>query len=151
VFRITGKLVLSKLLEDCARKLAVLLWHVLTSGEPFRYAQPKSLQAKYSRLRVRAAGILRRSGIFKGTSRSPQYGHGRTRALPSLPQVLAENGLPQPAASRQRGKSHAGTKALGHLLSRTADYFSRADKFVSSSNPGRRRRWNKRVDTNIGS
>lgn len=24
----------------CARKLAVLLWHVLSSGEPFRYAPP---------------------------------------------------------------------------------------------------------------
>jgi transposase len=79
----------------CARKLAVLLWHVLSSGEPFRYAQPKSLQAKFSRLRIRATGQRRRGGVAKGTPRSPQYGHGRTRALPSLPQVLAENGLPR--------------------------------------------------------
>lgn len=78
----------------CARKLAVLLWHVLSSGEPFRYAQPKSLQAKFSRLRIRATGKRRRGGVAKGTPRSPQYGHGRTRAVPSLPQVLAENGLP---------------------------------------------------------
>jgi transposase len=88
----------------CARKLAVLLWHVLTSGEPFRYAQPKSLQAKYSRLRVRATGQRRKGGIPKGTPRPAQYGHGRTRALPSLPQVLAENGLPQiaPLAKGER-------------------------------------------------
>ena len=79
----------------CARKLAVLLWHVLTSGEPFRYAQPKSLEAKYSRLRVHATGRRRRSGAAKGTPRPAQYGHGRTRALPSLPQVLAQNDLPQ--------------------------------------------------------
>lgn len=79
----------------CARKLAVLLWHVLSSGEPFRYALPKSLEAKYARLRVRATGRRRRSGVAKGTPRSAQYGHGRTRALPSLPQVLAENGLQQ--------------------------------------------------------
>jgi transposase len=79
----------------CARRLAVLLWHVLSSGEPFRYAQPKSLQAKFSRLRIRATGQRRRGGVSKGTPRSPQYGHGRTRALPSLPQVLAENGLPR--------------------------------------------------------
>jgi hypothetical protein len=79
----------------CARKLAVLLWHVLTSGEPFRYAQPKTLQAKYSRLRVRATGKRRAGGIPKGTPRTVQYGRGRTRALPSLPQVLVENGLPQ--------------------------------------------------------
>jgi transposase len=88
----------------CARKLAVLLWHVLTSGEPFRYAQPKSLQAKFSRLRIRATGRRRRGGVAKGTPRSPQYGHGRTRAVPSLPQVLAENGLPEiaPLAKGER-------------------------------------------------
>lgn len=79
----------------CARKLAVLLWHVLTSGEPFRYAPPKSLEAKYSRLRVRATGRRRRGGVAKGTPRPAQYGHGRTRGVPSLPQVLAQNGLPE--------------------------------------------------------
>lgn len=78
----------------CARKLAVLLWHVLSSGEPFRYAPPRSLQAKYSRLRVRATGQRRRGGLAKGTPLPSQYGHGRTRAVPSLPQVLSENGLP---------------------------------------------------------
>ncbi len=85
----------------CARKLAVLLWHVLRSGEPFRYAQPKSLAAKYSRLRVRATGQRRRGGVAKGTPRSAQYGHGRTRAVPSLPQVLADNGLPEIAPLRR--------------------------------------------------
>ncbi|HEX2715233.1 MAG TPA: IS110 family transposase [Candidatus Acidoferrales bacterium] len=88
----------------CARKLAVLVWHVLSSGEPFRYAPAKSLQAKFSRLRVRATGRRRRGGVPKGTARSAQYGHGRTRALPSLPQVLADNGLPQiaPLAKGER-------------------------------------------------
>ncbi len=85
----------------CARKLAVLLWHVLSSGEPFRYAQPKSLEAKFSRLRVRATGERRRGGVAKGTPRSPRYGHGRTRALPSLPQVLVDNGLPEIAPLRR--------------------------------------------------
>ena len=85
----------------CARKLAVLLWHVLSSGEPFRYAPPKSLQAKFSRLRVRATGRRRKGGVPRGTPRSAQYGHGRTRALPSLPQVLVENGLPEIAPLSQ--------------------------------------------------
>jgi len=79
----------------CARKLAVLLWHVLTTGEPFRYALPKSLEAKYARLRVRATKQRRRGGVAKGTPRSARYGKGRARAVPSLPQVLATNGLPQ--------------------------------------------------------
>jgi len=88
----------------CARKLAVLLWHVLTTGEPFRYALPKTLEAKYSRLRVRATKQRRRGGVAKGTPRSARYGTGRTRALPSLPQVLAGNGLPQiaPLATGER-------------------------------------------------
>jgi hypothetical protein len=86
----------------CARKLAVLLWHVLSSGEPFRYAPPKSLQAKYARLRVRATG--RRGGVAKGTPRPAHYGHGRTRPVPSLPKVLADNGLPEiaPLAKGER-------------------------------------------------
>ena len=81
----------------CARKLAVLLWHVLSSGEPFRYALPGSLQVKYARLRVRATGRRLRGGIAKGTPRSPQYGHGRTRRVPSLDEVLQDNGLPATA------------------------------------------------------
>lgn len=79
----------------CARKLAVLVWQLLSSGEPFRYAEPRSLQAKFSRLRVRATGHRRRGGVPRGTPRSAQYGHGRTRALPSLDQVLEANGLPE--------------------------------------------------------
>ena len=88
----------------CARKLAVLLWHVLSSGEPFRYAEPQNLEAKYSRLRVRATGQRRRGGVAKGTPRSARYGMGQTRAVPSLPQVLAGNGLPQiaPLATGER-------------------------------------------------
>jgi transposase len=86
----------------CARKLAVLLWHVLTSGEPFRYAPARSLETKYSRLRVRATGRCR-GGVPRGTPRPAQYGHGRTRAVPSLPQVLAQNGLP-PIAPLARGE-----------------------------------------------
>lgn len=78
----------------CARKLAVLVWHVLSSGEPFRYAVPKTLEAKYARLRVRATGQRRRGGVPKGSPRSAQYGQGRTRAVPALPQVLEQNGLP---------------------------------------------------------
>ena len=96
----------------CARKLAVLLWHVLTSGEPFRYAPPKSLEAKYSRLRVRATGQRHRGGVAKGTPRPAQYGHGRTRGMPSLPQVLAKNDLPEIAPLTSGEKIMLETKKL---------------------------------------
>jgi len=39
--------------------------------------------------------------LAKGASRSAQYGHGRTRAVPSLPHVLAQNGLPQTTPLRK--------------------------------------------------
>lgn len=89
----------------CARKLAVLVWHVLSSGEPFRYAVPKTLEAKYARLRVRATGTRRKGGIAKGAPRSAQYGQGRTRAIPALDQVLEQNGLP-PVAPMLRGETN---------------------------------------------
>src|SRR5207244_13545945 len=96
----------------CARKLVVLLWHVLSSGEPFRYAQPKSLQAKYARLRVRATGRRRRGGVAKGTPRSAQYGHGRTRAVPSLPQGLEENGVREIAPLAKGERVMLGRKRM---------------------------------------
>jgi transposase len=96
----------------CARKLAVLVWHVLSSREPFRYAIPKTLEAKYARLRVRATGQRRRAGVLKGSLRSSQYGHGRTRAVPSLPQVLEQNGLPAVATLPAGEKSMLAKKKL---------------------------------------
>ena len=96
----------------CARKLVVLVWHVLSSGEPFRYAPPKTLEAKYARLRVRATGKRRQGGVPKGSPRSPRYGQGRTRAVPSLPQVLEQNGLPAIAPLPRGERSMLATKRL---------------------------------------
>lgn len=96
----------------CARKLAVLVWHVLTSREPFRYAIPRTLEAKYARLRVRATGQRRRSGVVKGSPRSPQYGKGRTRAVPALAQVLQQNALPAPVPLAVGEKNMLAKKKL---------------------------------------
>lgn len=96
----------------CARKLAVLVWHVLSSGEPFRYGIPKTLEAKYARLRIRATGKRRVGGIAKGSPRSSQYGRGRTRAVPSLPQVLEQNGLPAVASLNTGERSMLAKKKL---------------------------------------
>lgn len=96
----------------CARKLAVLVWHVLSSGEPSRYGIPKTLEAKYARLRVRATGKRRVGGIAKGSPRTSQYGRGRTRAVPSLPQVLEQNGLPAVASLNTGERSMLAKKKL---------------------------------------
>lgn len=77
-----------------AHKLVVLAWHMLKNNEPYRYAQPKTLQAKLSRLRILATGQKRKGGIVKGQPRPPQYGKGRTKAVPALDDLYKNEGLP---------------------------------------------------------
>ncbi|HLI86797.1 MAG TPA: IS110 family transposase [Bryobacteraceae bacterium] len=77
-----------------ARKLVTIAWHMLKNNEPYRYAQPKTVAAKYSRLRVRVTAARKRGG-GKGQKRPATYGTGkRTRAVPALDQVYAAEGLP---------------------------------------------------------
>jgi transposase len=78
----------------CARKLAVLMWHVLSSGEPFRYAVPKTLEAKYARLRIRATGKRHKGGAAKGTPRSPQYGRDARRRFLPCPRCSSRTACP---------------------------------------------------------
>jgi hypothetical protein len=77
-----------------AHKLATLVWHLLKNNEPYRYAQPQTLEAKLSRLRIRATGEKRKGGLVKGQPRPEQYGQGRSRAIPSLDALYEREGLP---------------------------------------------------------
>jgi len=43
-----------------ARKLATIGWQMLTTGEPYRYAIPRSTESKLARLRVKATGQRRK-------------------------------------------------------------------------------------------
>jgi transposase len=80
-----------------ARKLVVIAWHMLSRGEPYRYAEPTATRAKLAGLRIRATGQRRTGGTPKGTPRPSAYGSGQgTRAVPPLGEVLAEAGLPPP-------------------------------------------------------
>jgi len=77
-----------------ARKLVTIAWHMLKNNEPYRYAQPKTVQAKYSRLRIRATGN-KKNGSSRGKARPSSYGSGvRTRAVASLDQIYASEQLP---------------------------------------------------------
>ncbi len=49
-----------------ARKLAVIGWQMVVTGEPYRYAAPRTTETKLARLRVKATGQRRRSGPAKG-------------------------------------------------------------------------------------
>lgn len=83
-----------------ARKLVTIAWHMLRNNEPYRYAQPKSTEAKLQRMRV-AAGQRKKTGPRKGIPRPANYGSGvGTRAVPSFEKVCIDEGLPIPRPLR---------------------------------------------------
>lgn len=80
-----------------ARKLVTLVWHVLSTGEPYRYALPRPTQEKLARLRRQATGERRRTGPPAGVPRTGAYGTGqRTRGIPALATAYQKEGLPAP-------------------------------------------------------
>ena len=80
----------------CARKLMLIAWHMLKNNEPYRYAQPRTVDAKLARLRIRATGTKRKGGNPKGQPRPAAYGSGKpTRAVSSLDHIYAAAGLPE--------------------------------------------------------
>lgn len=88
-----------------ARKLVTIAWHMLKNNEPYRYAQPKTVAAKLSRLRVRATGRKKKSGLPKGHPRSAHYGSGlRSRAVAALDTIYAQEQLP-PLAPLKPGET----------------------------------------------
>ncbi len=105
-----------------ARKLVTIAWHMLRNNEPYRYAQPKTVEAKYSRLRVRVTGQKKKTGA-KGQPRSASYGSGkRTRAVPALDQIYASEQLPplaQTAAGEHAMLTRHGVTAYAELIRRS--------------------------------
>ena len=85
-----------------ARKLVTIAWLMLKNNEPYRYAQPATVQAKLARLRIRAGQAKRKTGTTHGQGRHPHYGTGlRRRRIAPLPQVCQQEGLPAPAPLEQ--------------------------------------------------
>ena len=77
-----------------ARKLATIAWHVLVSGEPYRYAPPQVTANKLARLRIAVTGQRRRGGNDKGVKATRRDATGPTRHRPSLNEVYQKEGLP---------------------------------------------------------
>ena len=98
-----------------ARKLVTIAWHMLKNNEPYRYAAPRTTEAKLARHRVKATGQRRTTGPKKGTGRPEGYGTGeRTRGVPALAAVYEREGLPPmkaPSSGEQRmlGDQHVTT------------------------------------------
>jgi len=77
-----------------AHKLVLLAWHVLTKGEPYRYALPQATQRKLSRMRVQATGERRRSGLPAGTPKRPARLPGGSHRIKPLAEVYASEQVP---------------------------------------------------------
>jgi transposase len=77
-----------------AHKLVLLAWHLLTKGEPYRYAVPQATQKKLQKLRIQATGVKRRSGTAPGTKKSPARLPGGSHRVKPLPEVYANEQVP---------------------------------------------------------
>ena len=76
-----------------ARKLVVIAYLMLKSGEPYRYAQPRPTEQKLRRLELRTGGARRKTGPQKGTQGTAKL-PGGSRTLKPLDQVYVREGLP---------------------------------------------------------
>jgi hypothetical protein len=100
----------------CARKLVTIAWRMLRNNEPYRYAQPATLKAKFDRLRIRATGKRKANGSRKGAPRAAAYGTGNaTRAVPALDAVCDEYQLPAPAELAPGERSMIQQRGLGEF------------------------------------
>jgi transposase len=101
-----------------ARKLVVIAWHMVTTNEPYRYAEPRSTAAKLGALRIAATGQRRRKGVAKGTPPSEYHGRGGVRTIPSLTVVCAAEGVPPP---RPLSRGEQRTVELSHAAAYVRD------------------------------
>ena len=76
-----------------ARKLAIIAWRLLTTGEPYRYAQPAATATKLASLRIAAGGEKRRGGSPRGVKPTAKL-PGGSKTIRSLDDTYANEGLP---------------------------------------------------------
>jgi len=78
-----------------ARKLAVIIWHMLKRNEPYRYAKPSSLNEKMYKLRRLATDIRKKTGPKQGRTIPRKNITDKKRKFnKNIKEVLAEAGLP---------------------------------------------------------
>ncbi len=75
------------------RKLAIIAWRLLTTGEPYRYAQPAATATKLASLRIAAGGEKRRGGSPRGVKPTAKL-PGGSKTIRSLDDTYENEGLP---------------------------------------------------------
>jgi transposase len=94
-----------------AHKLVLLAWHVLTKGEPYRYAQPQTTEVKLAELRMRATGQARRCGPVTGGRSRGKVPQG-SRVIKRLSVVYQNEGLPAASAAPAGERRHLAESQL---------------------------------------
>ena len=106
-----------------ARKLVTIAWRMLRDNQPYRYAQPRTTQDKFGRLRIRARQGKKKGGLAKGSARPEAYGTGaRTRAIASLDEIYRAENLPAivaPPAGEQAMLAARGVSGFAQEVRRT--------------------------------
>ena len=99
-----------------AHKLVLLAWHVLTKGEPYRYALPQATQKKLSKLRILATGEKRRAGLPAGTKKSPPRLSGRSDKIKPLAEVYANEQVPAARPAPAGELRHLAAQKLNNFV-----------------------------------
>jgi transposase len=88
-----------------AHKLALLAWHLLTKGEPYRYAIPRTTKTKLQRLRVQATGQKHRTGPAPGKKPRVKI-PGGSHIMKPLATVYEIEGVPAASAAPVGERRH---------------------------------------------
>jgi len=86
-----------------AHKLVLLAWHLLTTGEPYRYALPRATARKLQKLRIQATGEKRQPGSAPGFKMRPARLPGESQRIKPLPEIYASEQMP-PAGPAPAGE-----------------------------------------------
>ena len=71
----------------------MVAWRILTTGEPYRYAQPAATATKLASLRIAATGEKRRGGSPRGEKAAAKL-PGGNKTIRSRDDAYQNEGLP---------------------------------------------------------
>jgi len=94
-----------------AHKLALLAWHLLSSGEPYRYALPRTTEIKLRDLRMQATGKARSHGPAPGSRPRTQTQKG-SRITKPLAAVYQNEGVPETSPAPAGERRHLAESKL---------------------------------------
>lgn len=118
-----------------ARKLVMIAWQLLTHNEPYRYAQPHTMDFKFTRLRSKVVGKRERRKVSNSLSpRRPLPQGQRLYQVPALATIYEEAGLPKPKPVARLPRGEQQMLEQGHFLD-----------FVKEINAPYQKVWQRRV------